>query len=526
MAASVNLARFYLQDTRALPMNIWVMDGEVPYPEWSDADMVFVLNPPPLDIPLLAEVWKEGRTLILVSTKLDSGLMEAGLHPLKELFALPNNATAEVLMHLKQRQASVFFLSFQRRRPWYTNWLPQLERDSFLVDGARFVFLFDEYVPYEGSFEFDDTYRRTSLKECTFEQSTSHFRHVLEGLPYTELQDSQMKRSLFQGVFPFYTGQSLGPDVRFAWQGTLEPVRTTVIGAEIRQHAEFYALAIACLSEVGAAFTLLGQHHLYLKLMGDVLRLHNGQIRVGTFTPAQVALLRREHPFLYLHMFYQVPNQCIVAMMDELRDSLQNTAIIAAATDLLHRLVTRESDLHFVKRSYELTALSGTLCQLKTSAARYHTDRVRLLDAKEDGLRAVQYARPADKSRDMNYWMHAVLTDWVLFPDQVQGDPTRADAEYARMVQYLSDHLPQASENYYDLIMAYLAAAVEAVCRHDMQIRDLIGAHAGGPAWLTSLFERADDDGRKDGSYALCLAAGYAALLCLNKGLVLKQQEQ
>lgn len=304
MAASVNLARFYLQDTRALPMNIWVMDGEVPYPEWSDADMVFVLNPPPLDIPLLAEVWKEGRTLILVSTKLDSGLMEAGLHPLKELLALPNNATAEVLMHLKQRQASVFFLSFQRRRPWYTNWLPQLERDSFLVDGARFVFL----------------------------------------------------------------------------------------------------------------------------------------------------------------------------------------------------------------------ALSGTLCQLKTSAARYHADRVRLLDAKEDGLRAVQYARPADKSRDMNYWMHAVLTDWVLFPDQVQGDPTRADAEYARMVQYLSDHLPQASENHYDLMMAYLAASVEAVCRHDMQIRDLIGAHAGGPAWLTSLFERADYDGRKDGSYALCLAAGYAALLCPSMG--------
>lgn len=33
MAASVNLARYCLQDTRALPMNIWVMDGEVPYPE-------------------------------------------------------------------------------------------------------------------------------------------------------------------------------------------------------------------------------------------------------------------------------------------------------------------------------------------------------------------------------------------------------------------------------------------------------------------------------------------------------------
>jgi len=200
-------------------------------------------------------------------------------------------------------------------------------------------------------------------------------------------------------------------------------VRTAIIGAEIRQHAEFYALAIACLSEVGAAFSHLGQHDLYIKLMGDLIQLYNGQLQVGMFTPEQVAPLRREHPFLYLHVFYRVPNQCTVAMMDELRDSLQNTAIIAAATDLLHRLVTRESDLHFVKRSYELTALSGTLCQLKTSAARYHTERERLLDAKEDGLRAVQYARPADKSRDMNYWMHAVLTDWVLFPTRCRAIP-------------------------------------------------------------------------------------------------------
>src|SRR5688572_28417156 len=49
MAASVNLARVYLKDARALPVKIWVIDGEMPYPEWPDADVVFVLHPPPLD---------------------------------------------------------------------------------------------------------------------------------------------------------------------------------------------------------------------------------------------------------------------------------------------------------------------------------------------------------------------------------------------------------------------------------------------------------------------------------------------
>jgi hypothetical protein len=257
---------------------------------------------------------------------------------------------------------------------------------------------------------------------------------------------------------------------------------------------------------------------LYLALIGDLIQLHDGQIRVGSFTPEQEALLRREHPFLYLHVFYRVPNQFIVATMDELRDSLQNTALIAAAEKLLNRLITHEGDLDFVKRSYELTALSGTLCQHRPFAARYHGRRSSLLEAKEDGLRAVQYGRPADKSRDMNYWMQAVLTDWVLFPNQVQDDPTAADAEYDRMVQYLRGHLPPVLDDYYDLMIAYLAGAVEAALRETRWIRDLLDTHGVGPQRLTALFQREDYNEERFGSYALCLAAGYVTLFCPSIG--------
>jgi hypothetical protein len=65
MAASVNLVQFFYSDGSTLPVKVWVMDGTMPYPEWPDANMVFGLNPPRLDIPLLADVWKAGRTLIL-----------------------------------------------------------------------------------------------------------------------------------------------------------------------------------------------------------------------------------------------------------------------------------------------------------------------------------------------------------------------------------------------------------------------------------------------------------------------------
>ena len=158
--------------------------------------------------------------------------------------------------------------------------------------------------------------------------------------------------------------------------------------------------------------------------MDNLVRMHHGQITVGRFTPEQIRLLRHEHPFLYLHVFYRIPNQFLVATLDTGRGMLQDTEIIGAAEGLLHRLVTRESDLRFVKRTYELTALSGTLCQLKTFAARYHGDRPRLLDAKEDGLRAVHHARPDDVSRDLNYWILAALTDWALFPIGLTQEPS------------------------------------------------------------------------------------------------------
>ena len=338
MAEQVNLARFYLKEAGALPVKLWVMDGTMPYPDWPDADAVFVLNPPPLDIPVLAEVWKHGRTLIVVSKTGDRSLTTQETHPLSEFFAILT--VSEVLTHLRQRQRPVWFLSAQRRRPWHLNWLPTVERDALVIDSPHWVLRFEEYVPYEGSFEFDDTYRRLSLRECTFAQSTAHFLHVLETLPWTALAEPQLKRALFQGIFPFYTGAPLGPEVPFEWRGTPDALPRAILGSELRTHAVPYALALACLSEVAAAFTHRGRHDLYQAVMGESIHLHQGQVEVGTFTPEQRQWLRRTQPLLYLHVFYRVPNQFLVASIDAVRDALQHTDLSSAAEDLLHLVVT------------------------------------------------------------------------------------------------------------------------------------------------------------------------------------------
>jgi hypothetical protein len=44
MAASVNLVQFYHQDASALAVNVWMMEGAMPFPKWPDADTVFGVN--------------------------------------------------------------------------------------------------------------------------------------------------------------------------------------------------------------------------------------------------------------------------------------------------------------------------------------------------------------------------------------------------------------------------------------------------------------------------------------------------
>jgi hypothetical protein len=516
MEISKDLTSFFLSPAHKLPWRIKIFDGCMPYPQWPEADVVFVLNPPPLDIPTIAEIWGKQRKLILVSQKVYRQTSNGGKHPLSDFFNLPERSLNHFFSDLMNRNTQVLFMSCAKRRPWYKNWLPQIERDTFPVDGRKYLFYFDEYSTFEGSFEFDDAYRRISLRESTYAQSTNHFLKILQNMPFTEINDRELKRRVICDIFPFFTGRRLSPKVRFEWNGDPAPLRKAIIGRELKNRAAHYALAIACLSEIGAAFTHRGRNDLYWITMGDIVKFHNDELKVGPFTKPQIADLRIKYPFLYLHVFYRVPNQSIIAALDDIRDSLLNTQIIRIAEKLLNQMVTREYDLHYVKRTYEITALSGTLCQLKTFAARFHQNRQMLIEAKTDGQRAIDLARPDDRSRDINYWIHAVLSDWVIFRAHCAQERTNED-EYRKVAGYLKEHLTYEPESYFNLMICFLAAAVELEIHKERRIFNLLQEFQVGPLQLDSMYQSRDHSGRS-AAYALGLAAGYLALLYPESG--------
>lgn len=483
-----------------------------PLPDWpSGVELIFVLNPPPLDLPQMVGPWTAGRRLVLVSPR---GAAEPGKgSPLGELLGLPGEALDMLLAWLREQPSPVLFQSVERRA-WYGWLIPPDLRDRYRVVGPEHDFYFDGYHPHRGSFLFDDGYRRSVMGALTWAQSSAYFLRVLEELPYTPDPPAK-KRMLIRDLFPFYTaGAAVAPGIAFHWRrddedSALAVLCESVTGQGLAEHSTEYALAVAALSEVAACFTHSGHAELYGALMGDLARFDGTAVQVAPeLTDEQRAHLFRTQPNLFLHLDYRVPNQCLVASFDTL--GRPDTGLLAAGDALLAGLQAEET-LCFAKRDHEITAQAGTLCQLHTFAGRERRLRSHLKKARDRGRIAMEKARPFERGRDVNYWIQALLSDWVLFPAEARAETDFA-ANYESLVEELERALVEAPEDPYNLMVLFLAAATEAEILETTQVRNLLVARQLRPASLAARFARDEYDAAFTGNYALCLAVGYAAL--------------
>jgi len=136
-----NRAELYLPPDSPYTHRIWVVEGRYPLPDWPrEAELVFVLDPPPLDLRLVAGDWPPGRRLVLVSPR---GAPESGApSPLTELLGLPTENLGAALDWLREQPSPVLFLSFERRA-WYGWLIPPDLRDRYRIGGPRHDFYLD-----------------------------------------------------------------------------------------------------------------------------------------------------------------------------------------------------------------------------------------------------------------------------------------------------------------------------------------------------------------------------------------------
>ncbi len=342
---------------------------DIPNPQnWPDADFVFVLNPPPLDIPAVAPILDGKRKLILAGTQSHGDVNKEKWPPFNEFWEVKN--LGDKLERLRDKDTCVFYMQ-SRKRTLFDGFWPRDTRERIIIDSKHFVYYIEDYIAHNDSFLFDDTYRRLNLRDYTLEQSTCQFLYVLESLPHT-VQSGKTKASIFRDNFPFYKGRQLvNRNLRFKFdkfEGDLVQVREAVIGDLIKQNTVEYALAIASLSEIAAGFNHPGRHDLYSELMGDLIQIDKeGNITIQDLNEESREILRKQDPVLYLHLLYRNPNQFLIARFDGMKDLKLG---INALEKLEHRVVLYDEDLKFIKRTHEIVALNGTLCQFKTFAAR------------------------------------------------------------------------------------------------------------------------------------------------------------
>ena len=256
-------------------------------------------------------------------------------------------------------------------------------------------------------------------------------------------------------------------------------------------------------------FTHRGRSDLYIRLIGGLVRIRDGNLLVAPdLEPAQKQLLRRHQPHLYLHLYDRVANQFLVASLDA------KTDLIPELAQLGDRLLSRlddESDLHFAKRSQEITALAGTLSQHHTFLGRHEAKRPSVVTGKTRGQMAIQFARPHERDRDVNYWIQAVLTDWTLFAEEASHEPGYA-RDHDGVVTELRGSLDRDPDDPYNLMVASLAAAVASAFFDNRQIADWIADQGAGPTRIARLMAEPQYHDAHHATYALCLAAGFAAL--------------
>lgn len=487
----------------AAGLGVAVVRG-LPDPARWPAPLVFALDVPLLDCgtELLRPIDQRSHRpqLVIVPRGAEAA---AGLRAL-----LASPGAADALAQLRSLPGSLLLLEVERER-WYAPLRFKSEHDCLLLtaadDHGRWALRVHQYVLVHDSIAFDDAYRRTVLRGTSLAQTVDHFLRVLERqLPHTRASTGE-KRLLFAACFPFYDGEHApAREVGLADpQHALTPLRTAILDGALASFPEEYALALSALSEVGACLTHVGLGARHLELMEGLVT--PGLERTGVLGGDAVRRLRDTQPVLYLHLRYRVPNQWTIARFDQDGSALRDPGVTAALGRLLDQLEIEEADLHWVKRRWELAALSGSTALLQTFRGRYARDQPLLREARRRAETAIAAAPPTSRAQDVNYWILAALSEITLF-----GWGALTPAEHETLLAHLDAQLREAPDDPFNVMVATAAAAVEAA---QVAAGGPLGKRADErsitPASIAGALESARGN---RGDYALALAAGYAAL--------------
>jgi len=315
-------------------------------------------------------------------------------------------------------------MSTVKHRRWDVLGITTSYRQLFNIRDIGYCFT--EYpIITEKTFSLDDVFIQESLKTAKPEAIISKYLQIVEDMDTSKL-DQINRRNAIQKVFSFYKSDnaeyrfSLAPqDVEFL----VDVLKLERLSANPLYRAEIIgALTSACAYFIHAGHP--ESYHIVLnKLMDTVPPEDCKTVRYKYISEKDLEQLKNGNTFLYYHLTCRIPNQYSIALLDmyltetdaDKRTEMSNS-IEKWLAYLKHRIlelsIAPVNLLWEFKRDQEIGAMSGTVGLITLyKKGCIENDPSAFHDALNFFNKAIEYAHPGERNRDINYFVQCRLSE-------------------------------------------------------------------------------------------------------------------
>ncbi len=385
--------------------------------------IVFILNPKKINQNELRLLFRNDACFVFFKSSMGE-LSTYETHPVKLL--LNDKNVNEHLERIKGLQKNILEMSTVKFHTWDFLGLTTSYRQLFNIRGTGYCFM--EYpVISENTINLDDVFIQESLNSISPRAIVSKYLQIVETSDGSRLE--QINRSnAFQKVFKFY--KSDNESYRFSLD--IQDVEFLVDVLKLEGMADkplYRAEIIGALTSACSYFIHAGYSESYEAVIRKIMLTTppDGCNTIGYkhITEKDLEQLKNSNTFLYYHLTCRIPNQYAIALFDMYLteiDAAKRIEMGNAIEQWLTYLKNKVLELSLAnvnlvwefKRDQEIGAMSGTVGLLTLyKKACIDSDMTAYEEAGAYINKAIEYAHPSERNRDVNYYVQCRLSELI-----------------------------------------------------------------------------------------------------------------
>ncbi|HEX2927115.1 MAG TPA: hypothetical protein VHP38_12805, partial [Ruminiclostridium sp.] len=381
--------------------------------------IIFIINPQKLGQQEFDLLLRSSSCFVFFTNSLDESTYENN-----QIKLLLNDKNAnQNLGRIKHLNKNIMELRVEKNKKWDIIGLKSSNKQLFNIKDIGYCFIAYPIIA-ENTLKLDAVFIQEALKAISPKEIIIKYLEIIEDFSNSKVEACN-KRNAFQRVFPFYKSENkeykfhLDPDdVGFL----VDILQLESLADKTDRCAEIIgALTAAC-----SYFVHVGHPDSYKlvieKLMEKQPTGNAKAVKFRYITTSDLTILKRSNAFLYYHLTCRIPNQFTFALFDlflveteedkkaEL-ESMINLWLEYLKKRILDLSLTNEGLIWEFKRDQEIGAMAGTIGLITLYKQACMNEDISAFSTSKDYLsRAVEYAHPGERNRDINYFTQYSLS--------------------------------------------------------------------------------------------------------------------